>query len=184
MASHTQAQSKDQLTFIFHAHIAPLNQSAALQHIQHMQCHSKPVRHHNHSLSLSLLVSVFPPPWELSKKPLVMLHSGQPEVKTLINISPAQPGEEKKKSTILVWCAVFTRNSGGEWEMHVTLHVYMCRNNSSTLNRSKDHCSILVCTSTKLGTHTQKIKLWCVKIVIFRLLHLQSSYLGTVSIWL
>lgn len=57
------------------------------------------------ALSLySILVNVFPPPWELYKKPLVMLHLGQPEVKTLIHILPAQFGEEKKHYARLVCC--------------------------------------------------------------------------------
>lgn len=44
----------------------------------------------------SILVNVFPPPWELPKKPLITLHWGHPEVKTLINILPAQQGKKKE----------------------------------------------------------------------------------------
>lgn len=45
-------------------------------------------------------VDASPPPRELSKKPLVMLLWGRPEVKTLINILPAQQGKEKKKEAL------------------------------------------------------------------------------------
>lgn len=86
----------------------------------------------NHSLSLSILVSVFTschhpppsPPGTFQEAPGSAV-LGYPEVKTLINILPAQPGEDKK--ALYLSGVLCSRNGGGERRRHVTLHVYMCR---------------------------------------------------------
>lgn len=122
------------LTFIFHACAAPSNQTSPLQHIQ-MHYHSKPedmsdiVKNElSHSL-YSILVNVSPPPWELSKRPLVMLHWGQPEVKTLINISPAQPGEERK--ALYLSGVLCSQEAVGEKEGGMSHCIFTCAENIS-----------------------------------------------------
>lgn len=64
----------------------------------------------------SILVNVFPPPRELPKKPLVTLHWGHPEVKKAHKYFTCPTGEEKKRSTILVWCGCVHKKQWGEKE--------------------------------------------------------------------